>query len=69
METNGTPMGKYYEARLKIQAKSAPKEMMVANQEDDSDDGIPLKKGGNKKKMEVDGDDDVVEDFELSDEE
>jgi hypothetical protein len=43
--------------------------MMVANQEDDSADGIPLKKGGNKKKMEVDGDDDVVEDFELSDEE
>jgi hypothetical protein len=70
-----SPLYNYNQTRLKVLEKQVPKDMMVAEGDDtDSEEDVPKPQAATKQKqkkhdMEVDGDDDVVEDFELSDDE
>jgi len=74
MEFNATPMYKYYESRTKVlsrQTKTQEKYIAPANDSDSDDEKLDQSKKSQKKQANaiLDGDEDLVEDFELSDEE
>lgn len=71
-----SPLYKYNESRLKTLERQAPKDMMVAEGDDtdseQEEESQPKQAKKDKKTREYDEDDlddDLVEDFELSDEE
>jgi hypothetical protein len=71
VEPTESPLFKYNQTRLKVIEKQAPRDMMVAEGDDTDSEAEQeqVKPKKQKKERVVEGDDDLVEDFELSDEE
>jgi hypothetical protein len=73
LDKSEAPLYKYNETRLRVLERQAPKEMAVIDEDDSSDDEVADKKAPrvrNEKEFVGNEDmDDLVEDFELSDEE